>query len=242
MKLKDPKDRIIVALDMSDPMEAAIIIEELAPHVGYFKIGLEMITVMGAPAAVQLVHTFEGQVVYDGKFHDIPTTMAKAVKAAAKHGVKMLTVHASAGTDSMIAAVENKGDALVLAVTVLTSMTAAQCYRTYHATVDDKVLDFAVEAINAGVDGIICSPLEVSMLRALPHPIGMIFVTPGVRPVWMPPGDQQRYLTPGEAIKAGADFLVIGRPITNPPEEIGSRLRAVELITAEITDALASRR
>jgi orotidine-5'-phosphate decarboxylase len=234
----EPRDRIIVALDVSELEKAKELVETLAPYVDCFKIGLELLTAVGGPQAVQFVHGLGGKVFYDGKFCDIPNTVGKASKAAAGLGVRMFNVHANCGIDAMHEAVQNRGNSLVLAVTVLTSLDEDNCHLTYGDPVKAKVLQFAREAKLAGVNGIICSPKELTTLaNRIELARDLILVTPGVRPEWAAPNDQKRVMTPREAIQSGADMLVIGRPITNPPAEVGTPVDAVKRIIDEIVAA-----
>ena len=233
----EPKDRIIVALDV-DRMGAAMeLIEMLAPHVGMFKVGLQLLTAKGAPTVVSLVHERGGQVFFDGKFNDIPNTVGAASAAAVSLGVKMFNVHASCGVDAMRAAVENRGDAIALAVTVLTSIGEEEAELVFGAGSRAKVLQFARDARLAGMGGVICSPKELNSFqrRELNE---LLKVTPGIRPAWAVVGDQKRITTPADAIRAGADYLVIGRPITKPPSEIGSPADAAKCIAEEIATAV----
>ena len=232
------RDKIIVALDVASLEEARPFVETLSPYVSCFKVGLELLTSIGAPEAVRFVHDLGGEVFFDGKFNDIPNTVAGAAKAAASLGVKMFNVHASAGIEAMRAAVSNKGRSKVLAVTVLTSIDQTLGRRIFGDDPDRKVLQFAREALEAGVDGIICSPQELPLLAREKNLDRLLKITPGVRPDWAQAGDQKRVLTPFEAVKAGAFALVIGRPITNPPREVGSPLDAVKKISSEIEKAL----
>ena len=235
---KDAKDRIIVALDVSDMDQMMALVEGLTPHVGCFKIGLELLTAIGAPKIVESIHSFGGQVFYDGKFCDIPNTVGKAVKAVAALNVKMLNVHASAGIEAMMAAVANKGQSLVLAVTVLTSLEENNAHLIFGGPSKAKVLQLARDAKIAGCDGIICSPQELELIGKQKELGSLLKVTPGVRPEWAAAGDQKRIMTPAEAIKAGATALVIGRPITNPPTEIGTPVNAAIKIAEEIAAVL----
>jgi len=189
------------------------------------KIGLELFTSQGS-SVVRAVMDRGSSVFLDLKFHDIPNTVAHAVKSAADMGVAMTTLHASGGpvmleAAAKAAAASGNKDLLLLAVTVLTSMDATQLSST-GITVEPKeqVLRLAGLASSSGIGGIVCSPLEVSAIRAS---LGsaLRIVTPGVRPTWAAAGDQQRVMTPSEAVAAGSDWLVIGRPITaakNPKE------------------------
>lgn len=238
----DVKDRIIVALDVSDLSEVKSLIQELTPHVGCFKVGLELLTAVGAPKVVEFVHSLGGQVFYDGKFDDIPNTVGSAAKAVAELNIKMFNVHASAGVEAMMAAIANKGQSLVLAVTVLTSLEENNAHLIFGASSKAKVLQFARDAKIAGMDGIICSPQELELLAKQKELGELLKVTPGVRPEWAATGDQKRIMTPGDAIAAGATALVIGRPITKPPKEVGGPADAAQRIAEEITMALERRK
>ena len=232
------KDRIIVALDVPSLEQAGPLITSLASYVWCFKIGLELITAEGGPQAVRFVQERGGQVFYDGKFCDIPNTVGNAAKAAAGLGVQMFNVHASAGVEAMMAAVANKWKALVLAVTVLTSLEENNAHLIFGGSSKAKVLQLARDAKIAGCDGIICSPQELELLGKQKELVGLLKVTPGVRPEWAATGDQKRVMTPAEANKAGATVLVIGRPITKPPAEIGTPVDAAKKILEEIAAVL----
>lgn len=230
----EAKDRIIVALDVDGWEEVRDLVESLAPYVGCFKIGLELISSVGGPQAVKFIHTLNGEIFYDGKFDDIPNTVDGASRAVSGLGVKMFNVHASAGVEAMRAAVKNKGNSIVFAVTVLTSLEENNAHLIFGAPTKAKVLQFARDAKIAGCDGIICSPKELEFLGNYPELNGLLRVVPGIRPKWSVAEDQKRIMTPADAIKAGADYLVIGRPITNPALEVGSPVDAVKRIIEEI--------
>jgi orotidine-5'-phosphate decarboxylase len=232
------KDRIIVALDVDSLDKAKSIVGSLAQHVGYFKLGLELLTAVGAPQAVEAIHSLGGKIFFDGKFDDIPNTVAGASKVVAGMGVAIFNVHVSAGLKSIEAAVANKGSSLVLGVTVLTSIDEAECVSIFGDFPSATVLRFSNMLLKAGADGIICSPKELNLLGKQNDLDILMKVTPGVRPVWAPAGDQKRIMTPAEAIKAGASALVIGRPITEPPAEIGTPVDAVKRIAQEIASVL----
>ncbi len=229
------KDRIIVALDVDNLEQMKPLVETLSPYVGCFKVGLEILTALGAPLIVETIHSLGGKVFLDGKFHDIPHTVGAAARSASRLGVKMFDLHASAGAEAMKAAVLNKGSSLLLAVTVLTSMNEETCQRIYQVSVMDAVKAFAKEAALAGVDGLVCSPQDLHFLSAEPGLESLLKITPGVRPVWADFNDQKRVLTPLQAIRAGASALVIGRPITKPPKSIGSPIEAVKRILEELS-------
>lgn len=240
--LNEAKDRVIVALDVSSLEEAELLVLELAPYVGYFKIGLRLITAVGTPNAVRFLHGLHCKVFLDGKFCDIPHTVGEAAAAAAELRVAMFNVHASASVEAMKAAVKNKKSSLVLAVTVLTSLSNDDALYIFGASVKTQVFQFALDAKEAGVDGLICSPQELELLSQEKELDGLLKITPGVRPRWAAANDQKRMMTPGEAILAGADMVVMGRPITNPPKEIGTPAQAAQLIYEEIESALEKRR
>ncbi len=229
------KDRIIVALDVDAPDKAAALVLELAPHVGCFKIGLELITAIGGPLAVAIVHEAGGKVMCDAKFNDIPNTMAGAARSVAALGVDLFTVHASATKAGVAAAVAHSGAAKVLGVTVLTSMSPSDCLDVFGEMPEDKIASFAADIESAGAHGIVCSPRDLEFIADHPR---LVRVTPGVRPTWAAAGDQKRVMTPHDAIMAGADYLVIGRPILHPPAAIGGPAAAARLIADEIDDAL----
>jgi orotidine-5'-phosphate decarboxylase len=189
------------------------------------KIGLELFTAEG-PSVVKAVMDRGSSVFLDLKFHDIPNTVAHAVRSAADLGVSMTTLHASGGPVMLEAAVKaadasGNSELLLLAVTVLTSMDAAQLSSTgIDVQPKEQVLRLAGLASAAGIGGIVCSPLETEAIRGS-FGDDLRIVTPGVRPSWAAVGDQKRVMTPAEAVSAGADWLVIGRPITaagNPKE------------------------
>lgn len=239
-QIKFPKDRIILPLDVSSFADAAHYVKILAPYVGPMKVGLELLMAEGTPQVVQALHAESAAVFVDIKLHDIPTTVGRAANNISRLNVKMFNVHASGGFGMMKAAVANKRDCLVLAVTILTSMDDDTCQHMYGMSAKGKVMELALEAFDAGVDGIICSPQEIEPIRSHSLLRDMLLVTPGVRPSWAVADDQKRTMTPGEAIRAGADYLVIGRPILRPPpSEVGSCIEAAQRIADEIKQALS---
>ncbi len=236
--MKSPHDRLIVALDVDSLEKAVPLVEELAPYVGCFKVGLELLTAEGAPKVVHQIHKLGGKVFFDGKFSDIPNTVASASKALAGLKVRMFDVHASCGLDSIRAAAEHKGDSLLLVVTVLTSFDEASAQHVFGDQPTAKVKLFALDAALAGADGVVCSPKELEILQNTVGTKHLLKVTPGIRPAWAESNDQKRVLTPKEAIQAGATHLVIGRPLLRPPREIGSPKAAAQRILDEIASAL----
>ena len=207
---------IIAALDLPDADNALKLAQQIAPAVGAFKIGKELFTAAG-PDVVHRVRDLGTDVFLDLKFHDIPNTVAKAVTAAARLDVQMLTIHASGGSAMMQAAVKaaEAGDdgPLLLGVTVLTSMDETDLAEVgVQKSAADQVLHLAKLATQAGLKGLVCSPKELTSLReALPPEVQLI--TPGIRPDGTDHADQKRTMTPAEAFAAGANWLVIGRPI-----------------------------
>ena len=231
-------NRIIVALDVSDLDEMRSLVETLAPFVGYFKVGLELITSVGAPQAVRAIHEAGGQVFLDGKFHDIPNTVEAASRSAAKLGVQIFNVHASAGREALLRANQVKQDSLLFGVTVLTSTDPTTCESIYHASIQHQVLTLAKATQAAQLDGIICSAQDLFFLNEEESLRPLLKMTPGIRPHWAQTNDQKRTLTPKEAILAGADLLVLGRPITHPPSSVGSPVEAAKQILDEMGEAL----
>lgn len=249
----EAKDRIIVALDVSSPKEALELVEQLKDYVGCFKIGLQFINAMlnsiitpetetwavsNLESIRRLFTALDGNIMWDGKFDDIPNTVGGASQEVVKIGVRMFNLHASAGSEAIAKAVENKGNALVLGVTVLTSIDKDECTSIFGAEPNKKVVQFAETLNEKGADGVICSAKELEPISKGIIAGNFLRVTPGIRPKWAQKGDQKRVMTPAEAIKAGADYLVIGRPIRKPPEEIGSPVDAANKIAEEIKQVL----
>jgi orotidine-5'-phosphate decarboxylase len=224
------RDRLAFPLDASSLEEASGWIDRLAPHVGVMKVGLELFIGAG-PAAVDRVHRARAACFLDLKLHDIPATMAGAAKRAASLGVRYLTVHASAGPRALgeVVRATEGSETRVLAVTVLTSMDRAELAAVGHErSLAALVVDLGRLARDAGAHGLVCSPEEVSALRAaLGEEIEL--VVPGIRPFGAAAGDQKRIATPEQAIAAGADVLVVGRPIREAADPIAA---AVDVLAA----------
>jgi orotidine-5'-phosphate decarboxylase len=227
------KDKIIVALDLPSVDEARKLISILGTNVSWYKIGLQLFA-LGGPAFVEEVKKSGAKIFLDLKFHDIPNTVRSAVESSCTLGADMLTIHLCGGTEMCQAAVEGRGTSstVLLGVTVLTSQTEATLSEIgIQRSLTQQVLSLATLAKATGIPGLIASPLELESLR---NKFGKDFliVTPGVRPNWSSAGDQKRFTTPAEALKLGADYLVIGRPITAAPDpktalsRIASELRA----------------
>jgi orotidine-5'-phosphate decarboxylase len=227
-----PRDRLIVALDLSSVEAAETMIGRLGDAVTFYKIGYQLAYAGGLPLVQKLAGSGK-KVFLDLKMHDIGNTVARGVESVAKLGATFLTVHAYPQT--MKAAVEARGPNLkILAVTVLTSYDDGDLHAAgYRLNVSDLVEARAQQAQVLGVDGIVCSPEEAAHLHKI---VGhqMHLVTPGIRPAGAATGDQKRIMTPGRAIAAGADYLVVGRPIL----EAADPKAAAEAIHAEINQAL----
>ena len=235
MTPEQARQKIIFALDVNDGSEIDRFAELLSGKVGMFKVGKELFTTAG-PEAVRAVQRFGGNVFLDLKYHDIPNTVAKASVEAARLGARFVDMHALGGAEMMQAAasaVQKEFGAQrpqLLAITILTSSTTETLRQIgINYPLDQMVVRFARLAKESGMDGVVASPLEIGLIREACGPEFLI-VTPGVRPSFAAADDQKRFMTPAEAVKAGADYLVIGRPIAkaaNPAE-------AAQLIVDEI--------
>lgn len=235
-----PEDRLIVALDFPGLAGAESLMDRLSGRVSYFKIGHQLFTASG-PRAVEAVKRRGARVFLDLKYHDIPNTVAGAVGAAASLGVDMLNLHAAGGPAMMRAAAEAAGRAssrpTLLAVTALTSLDARSLEDTFGISglsVEGLVARLASLARDSGLDGVVASPREIASLRKN-HGKEFVILTPGIRPSGSPPDDQSRTATPGEAVSRGADYIVVGRPITQSPDPEA----AAGMILTEMADALS---
>lgn len=232
-----PRDRLIVALDVPTAQAAGNIVRELGDSVSFYKVGLQLFAAEG-PAVVREVSASGRKVFLDLKLHDIPNTVASAVKSIITLNIDLLTIHAAGGLQMMKAAVEAVSAAprrpAILAVTVLTSFTEHDLTSTgVSGEVADQVSRMASLAMEAGCDGVVASALELPMLR---RELGEepIILVPGVRPRGSAAGDQARIAEPAQAIEAGATYLVVGRPIT----AAANNREAAESIQKEISSAL----
>ena len=223
---RDTRDRIIVPLDAPTLEEAIALLDQL-PEVGFWKVGLELFVSTGATILAEL-KARQKRIFLDLKFHDIPNTMAGACRAAGQYGVDLLTVHATAGKEALLAANAAAQDGAaaagnpppnVIAVTVLTSISPRAL--AFELKVPLELPDFALQmarlAQDSGLAGVVCSPQEAAPLRQVCGD-RFLLVCPGVRPTWASANDQHRIMTPAEALRAGANYLVIGRPITAAPD------------------------
>ncbi|MBD1998967.1 orotidine-5'-phosphate decarboxylase [Leptolyngbya sp. FACHB-541] len=217
-----PADRIIVPLDVSSEREAIALIDRL-PQVSFWKVGLELFVSSGS-GILTVLKERQKQIFLDLKFHDIPNTVAGACRAAASYGVDLVTIHATAGSEALKAAQAAALEGAIaashtppklVAITVLTSLNLRSLAFELKIPLEltDYALQMALLAQESGLAGAVCSPQEVEQLR---QTCGdrFLLVCPGVRPTWAEAGDQRRSLTPAAALKAGANYLVIGRPIT----------------------------
>lgn len=239
-EIKLIRKKLILALDVKTTEEAINIVTRLHPYVGIFKVGLELITSVGGPLIVSAIKAAGGEVFYDGKFNDIPNTVGQASKQAANLGVKIFNVHASSGIKAMMEAVKNRGDSQVFAVTVLTSIDEANSNLIFGMNQKPKVLEMAYHAYLSGCQGIICSGEELLMLSEDPITKSLKKIIPGIRPSFASKDDQQRIMTPREAMEAGADYLVIGRPITKPPQGMTCEQAAIRVL-GEMAEGLGSK-
>ena len=230
MVIPTPAERIFCAIDTTDRNQAIELALALKGAVGGFKLGKEFFTANG-PEGVAEIAELGQRVFLDLKFHDIPNTVAGAVNAAKKLNCYTLTVHASGGGAMIQAAAEATGDEtspLIMAVTVLTSLNSKDLVDIgQKPPIEDQVLKLGKLAHKFGADGLIASPKELKALRAALGP-NCLLVVPGIRPLWASADDQKRIMPPLDSIKAGADFLVIGRPITqaNDPKAAADRISA----------------
>lgn len=225
------KDRLIIALDVSRASEAQKIVSEIGDTASTYKVGKQLFTAEGPQVVRDLVASGR-KVFLDLKFHDIPNTVAGAVRSAAALNVSMLTVHASGGSKMLKAAADaatqSSSKPLILAVTVLTSLSDEDLQELgLPVGVADQVLRLAGIARNAGIGGIVASAHEAQSLRRNLG-TGFAIVTPGVRPAGSDAGDQARVVTPADAFRAGATHIVVGRPITGDPHPAQAAKRILE--------------
>lgn len=236
-RMEEARRRLIVALDAPNVATALELVNRLENRCHWFKVGLELFAAAG-PAAVEPLVAQGHSVFLDLKLHDIPNTVAGAVRSAASHGARMITLHALGGP-AMLGAARAALEGLIappelLAVTVLTSMDSGQLEAVaINRSPAEQVKLLARMGLAAGIQGFVCSPQEVGSVRALTGPAGVL-VVPGIRPAGAGVDDQKRISTPADAIKAGASYLVVGRPITQAPDPA----EAAEAIVRQIAEAL----
>lgn len=239
------KERFVLALDVDDRREALDLVSELKDRVGVFKVGHQLFTAFG-PDIVRSIIEMGGRVFLDLKYHDIPNTVANAAAEAVRLGVSIFNVHALGGLDMMRAAAKSASEAaarlgmpapILLAVTILTSMDQGSLRRELKITrsLRREVCHLARLAQRAGLAGVVASPMEIKVLRrAVRGPF--VILTPGVRPLWAGSDDQKRVMTPGEAVSAGADYIVVGRPVLKASD----RRAAADKIIKEMEEALSA--
>lgn len=230
----NPVDRLVLPLDVPSLSDAQRWVELMRGHVGVFKVGLELFTAVG-PSALNAVHSAGARSFLDLKLHDIPATMARATQAAVAQGASYLTVHTAAGPTALaaVAEVARGTQTKLLGVSVLTSMSQSDLEKTQvQGSIADVVVERVVMAVDAGLDGFVCSPLECAVLRER-FGTAITLVVPGIRPAGSAADDQTRRATPSEAVARGADLLVVGRPIRNADDPVA----AAQAIVTEIARA-----
>lgn len=228
------EDRLIIALDYPDWQSARMLVDAL-PQASHYKVGLELYLASTGKAVSEL-KTMGKRVFLDLKFHDIPQTVAGAVSQAVKGGAEMVNVHASGGPTMMAAALKARDEAceggskpLLIAVTVLTSLddNDVKLIGFADATATSAAVRLAELAKEVGLDGVVCSPVEIRRMKER-FGSALKLVCPGVRPAWSEKGDQKRVFTPKDAMKAGADYIVVGRPVTKADDPAMAYCRVIE--------------
>jgi orotidine-5'-phosphate decarboxylase len=232
-------DRLIVALDVPNALEGLSLADRLGDAVGFYKIGLGMLTGGGLALANELKLEHGKRIFLDMKLFDIGATVEAAVRGLAQFDLDFLTVHGDPHVVRAAREGAGESDMKILAVTILTSLDRADLDASLirDGAVQDLVVERASRAFESGAHGVIASPQEAALIRALPEAEGRLIVTPGVRPAGADLGDQKRVTTPAEAIAAGADHVVVGRPIHLAPDPKA----AAEAIIAELSSAQAKR-
>jgi orotidine-5'-phosphate decarboxylase len=236
------REKIILALDFSDPDHALKIVDTFSEHINTFKVGLELF-LSGGPDIIRKIRQRGKRVFLDLKFHDIPNTVIKAALQATRLGVYMFNLHTSGGFEMMkrckdavvdLSLRENLERPRIIGVTVLTSLTNETIKNELciHHSLRTHVKHLSKLAKDAGLDGVVASGQEVRMIREH-YGEGFLIITPGIRASWNPPDDQRRTMTPREAIREGADFIVLGRAVLGHPEPV----KALDLIMTEILTA-----
>ncbi|MGE0886316.1 MAG: orotidine-5'-phosphate decarboxylase [Blastocatellales bacterium] len=239
MTFSQIRNPIVVALDVDSARQALSLVDQLRGTVGMFKVGKQLFTAEG-PDVVRRIIGMGERVFLDLKFHDIPNTVAKAGVEAARLGVSIFNLHAMGGSKMMRAAVEMLNEAIereaiprpmILGVTVLTSHTQESLNEVgIERKLEDEVVALARLCVSSGIDGVVASPQEIVPIRKAVDNPGFAILTPGVRPAGAALGDQSRVMTPAEAIRAGSNFLVIGRPITAADDPVLAAQKIVEEI------------
>lgn len=240
---RSAKDRLIVALDVPTVDDAARLAEKLSEHVGIFKVGLELYARHGTSVFAAL-QQFERPIFFDCKFHDIPTTVARASRQLIGHNIMMFNVHASGGAAMLKATAEavrseakekNVTPPMVIAVTILTSLNdaALRDELQWNVGVEQAVERLAKLSRDCGIDGVVASAMEAAKIRQSCGE-NFVIITPGVRPEWAGADDQARAVTPGQALANGADYIVVGRPITRHENPADAARKIVEEVAAQL--------
>lgn len=230
MRFNTIQEKIFLALDVPGAEEARRLIERIGDEAASYKVGLQLFCAAG-PGFIRELADSGKNVFLDLKFHDIPNTVSGAVKAAAALGARMINLHCSGGTEMLRAAraaIAGDGTPALLGVTVLTSLDDESLKELGMAhTIEGQVLLLARLAKDAGLDGVVCSPKEIELLR---NELGeeFLLVTPGIRPAWSEAGDQKRVTTPAQALRAGASAIVVGRPVTAAPDPAEAMRRLLD--------------
>lgn len=238
-------ERIMVALDVDEINQARTIAQDLSSLGVTFKIGNQLGTYEGWETAIEFAKEFDAHIFCDTKFKDIPATVEKSARAITRHQPDFFNVMADNTPAALEGAMRGITSAMeefglkkrptCLGVTVLTSISDDECVTLYGDHSEKKVLQFARQAAQAGLDGVVCSAQEATLLSSDNSTNHLLLVTPGIRPSWAVNGDQTRITTPRQALENGADYLVIGRPITKPPTNVGSPREATLRIIEEIS-------
>lgn len=227
------KEKLIVALDVDSRTRAMELVNKLAGKVSLFKVGMELFYAEG-PGMIRDITAAGAKVFLDLKLHDIPNTVGRAARVLVRYGAAIINVHAAGGKDMMRAARESAAEEaqkqgvpmpMLVAVTVLTSIdqSAFYCEMGLPGAIKDRVRAWALLSRESGLDGVVCSPKEIALVREACGPDFKI-ITPGIRPAGAEAGDQRRVMTPSEAVHAGANYIVIGRPITGAPDPVAAAM------------------
>ncbi len=243
-KPENPKDKIILALDVDDFDEAKKLVRELKNYAGFFKVGLQLYTSVGSDV-IKMIHDEGSKVFFDGKFHDIPNTVARASANLVKKGISFFDIHIKGGSKMLSTTVKLAGETakkygmeppVILGVTLLSSFGQKTLTEELNVNmnIDDYVSSLAKMAYDAGLNGVVASASEAVVIRK-ECPEDFIIVCPAIRPTWSVVNDQVRVVTPTDAVLSGVDYMVIGRPVTSADDKTG----AIQLIIDEIEEAQA---
>lgn len=236
------KERLWVALDYSAIEEAEFVLAAVANQVGAFKVGTEIAARQGWENPIEYIHRKGGEVFADTKLNDVPATVRKTAGTILENDPEFINIHVSSGTESMKALTESvskngqETHTKTLGVTALTSLPDHEIREIFGRNHNEAVKRMGHMAVQNGLDGLICSPREIPIIRNDEELDGLVLATPGVRPQWANKNDQQRVATPREAIGMGGDYMIVGRPITQSPLEGGPE-ESVARIVSEIAEA-----